>query len=103
MDYINAIGHMVVLDKDTKNMRFYQSQGYTVRKESINDLLKGGEFRGKGKYSEDLDVIGEDIFEIHKSDSIIDEFYKVAQGKDIVYEDKYEQINGIPTICTLYL
>ena len=101
MDYINAIGHMVVLDKDTKNMRFYQSQGYTVRKESINDLLKGGEFRGKGKYSEDLDVIGEDIFEIHKSDSIIDEFYKVAQGKDIVYEDKYEQINGIPTICTL--
>lgn len=101
MDYIRAIGHMVVLDKDIGKMKFCQSPGYTVRQESINDLLKGGEFRGKGKYREDLDVIGKDIFQIHKSQSIIDDFYKVSQGENIFYKDKYEEINGIPTLCTL--
>ena len=101
MNYINAIGHMVVLDRNTKHMKFYQSPGYTARRESINDLLKGREFRAKGKDTEVLNVIGEDIFQIHKSDSIIQQFYEVARGKNLTYIDKYEQINGIPTICTL--
>ncbi|NMA87337.1 MAG: sigma 54-interacting transcriptional regulator [Tissierellia bacterium] len=101
MNYINAIGHMVIIDGKSKTLKFYQSPGYTVRRESINEILKGGKFRGKGKYREDLDVIGEDIFEIHRSDSIIEEFYKVAQGEDIVYRDKFEEINGIPTLCNL--
>ncbi len=101
MNYINSMGHIVIIDRYNGDLKFYQAPGYTVRKESINELLKGGEFRGKGEYREDLDVIGEDIFEIHKSDSIIEEFYEVAQGEDIVYKDKYEQINGIPTVCTL--
>lgn len=101
MNYINAIGHIVVLDKSTKNMKFYQSQGYTARGESINDLLKGKKYRPKGKDIEDLDVIGEHIFEIHKSDSIIQQFYEVAKGKNVSYVDKFEEINGYPTMCTL--
>jgi hypothetical protein len=88
MNYINSMGHIVIIDRYNGDLKFYQAPGYTVRKESINELLKGGEFRGKGEYREDLDVIGEDIFEIHKSDSIIEEFYEVAQGEDIVYKDK---------------
>lgn len=101
MSYINAIGHMVVLDKDTKEMKFYQSHGYTARRESINDILNGNEYRAKGKDTETLDVIGKNIFEIHKSDSIIQQFYEVAKGKDISYIDEFEEINGYPTMCTL--
>lgn len=101
MAYINAIGHMVVLDKNTKKMKFSQSQGYTARGESINDILKGKEYRAKGRNTETLDVIGKDIFEIHKSDSIIQQFLQVAKGKDISYIDRFEEINGIPTMCTL--
>lgn len=101
MTYINAIGHMVILDSLTKDMKFYQSQGYTARNESINDILKGKEYRAKGKDTEALDVIGRHIFEIHKSASIIQQFSQVAKGENISYIDKFEEINGYPTICTL--
>lgn len=101
ISYINSIGHMVILDEPTKKMKFYQSQGYTARGESINDILKGKVYRGKGKDIEALDVIGKHIFEIHKSDFIIQQFCEVAKGKDNNYIDKFEEINGYPTICTL--
>ncbi len=101
MPYINAIGHMVVLDGKTLEMKFYQGHGYTARGESINDLLKGREYMAKGEGTESLDVIGKDIFEIHKSDYMIQQFYNVAKGENITYVDKFEEINGYPTMCTL--
>ena len=101
MTYINAIGHMVVLDGKTMEMKFYQTYGYTARGESINDLLKGREYMAKGAGTESLDVIGKDIFEIHKSDYMIQQFYNVARGENVTYVDKFEEINGYPTMCTL--
>ena len=55
----------------------------------------------KGEGTESLDVIGKDIFEIHKSDYMIQQFYNVAKGENITYIDKFEEINGYPTMCTL--
>lgn len=99
--YINYIGHIVVLDGKTKKMKFYQTQGYTARGEGINDLLMGKMYRAKGDPSEFLDVIGKDIFEIHKGNDTICEFYDVATGKEISYVNEFKEINGRPTICTL--
>jgi transcriptional regulator with PAS, ATPase and Fis domain len=101
MNYINAIGHMVILDGKTKVMKFYQSQGYTARDESLNNILKGKKYRGKGQDSELLNVIGKDIFKIHKGSKTIQEFYEVAKGKDISYLEEFKEINGFPTMCTL--
>lgn len=101
MDYINAIGHMVILDGESKSLKFYQTNGYTARRESIGDLLRGASFKGKGLEGEELDVIGKNIFEIHRSESIIEDFFNVAKGRNIQYRDKYEVINGYPTLCTL--
>ena len=41
MKYIKYIGHIVVLDGNSKKLKFYQTQGYTARGEAINDLLMG--------------------------------------------------------------
>jgi transcriptional regulator with PAS, ATPase and Fis domain len=101
MSYINAIGHIVVLDGSSKKLKFCQTQGYTARGEGIYDLLKGKEYRAKGKGSEFFDVIGKDIFEIHKGGSTIEEFYAVATGKNISYVNEFKEINGRPTMCTL--
>ncbi|MCK9445213.1 MAG: sigma 54-interacting transcriptional regulator [Tissierellaceae bacterium] len=101
MLYLNAIGHMVVLDGQSLEMKFYQAHGYTARGESVNDLLRGNTYMAKGEGTEILDVLGKDIFEIHKSDSMIQQFLNVAMGKDIIYIDQFEEINGIPTMCTL--
>lgn len=101
MDYINAVGHMVVVDGHTKAVKFYQAQGYTARGESIKDLLMGKSFRGKGLDHEILDVMGKDIFEIHDPGPTIKEFYEAARGMDISYREKFTEINGRPTLCTL--
>lgn len=101
MSYINAIGHMVVLDGVTKKIKFYQAGGYTARGESIANLLLGKPFRAKGKKEDELDVIGKNIFEIHEGGDTIQAFYQVARGGDIHYKDKFAEINGYPTLCTL--
>lgn len=101
IDYINAFGHIVVLDGASKKLKFYQTHGYTARGEGINDLLKGKKFRGKGEESENFDVIGADIFDIHEGGTTIEEFYDAATGKDISYINEFKEINGRPTICTL--
>ncbi len=101
MNYINAIGHMVLIDGRTKKMKFYQAQGYTARGESINDILKGGQYRAKGENTEILNVIGKNIFEIHPGSTTINEFYRVAKGENISYIDQFKEINGFPTMCTL--
>ena len=102
VDYVKCIGHIVVLDAKTKKMKFYQTKGYTARGEDINDLLMGKTFRSKGKDSELLDVIGKNVFEIHKGNSTVKEFYDTAVGIDNSYENEYKEINGRPTICSLF-
>lgn len=102
IEFVKCIGHMVILDENTKKMKFYQTIGYTARGEDINSLLKGKEFRSKGNDTELFDVIGKNVFEIHNSNSTIKEFYDAAVGNDIRYLDEYKEINGRPTICSLY-
>lgn len=101
MSYINSIGHMVIVDGNTKKMKFYQSNGYTARDESISDILMGKPYRAKGENSDVLNVIGKNIFEIHKGGSTIKEFYGVARGENISYQDEFKEINGFPTMCSL--
>lgn len=101
MKYINAIGHMVILDNKTKGIKFCQTHGYTARGEAVKDILLEKEYRAKGIHSEDFDVIGKDIFEIHSGGDTIEDFYKAATKEDISYENEFKEINGRPTICTL--
>lgn len=102
INYINCIGHIVVLDPEGKHVKFYQTLGYTARGESINELLNGKTYRGKGKDSELFDVIGKGLFEIHNENLTIKEFYDAATGKDIRYLNQFKEINGKPTICSLF-
>ncbi|MDF2948349.1 MAG: sigma-54-dependent Fis family transcriptional regulator [Sedimentibacter sp.] len=102
IDYVKCFGHMVVLDSKTKNMKFYQTKGYTAKGEGIFDLLSGMPFRSKGDSSDNFDVIGRSIFEIHKDSKTTKEFFDVATGIDISYSSEYKEINGRPTICSLF-
>jgi len=101
MNYVRYIGHLVILDRATKKMKFYQAQGYTARGEGLKDILDGKEYMAKGENSEFLNVIGKNVFEIHKGCKTIKEFYDVAKGENISYIDEFKEINGFPTMCTL--
>ena len=56
MNYNNAIGHMVVVNRNTCRVKFYQTNGYTARGEGILDLLGGRAFRAKGPSASDFNV-----------------------------------------------
>ncbi|WP_296969832.1 sigma 54-interacting transcriptional regulator [Tepidanaerobacter sp. EBM-38] len=101
MNYVRYIGHLVILDRETKKMKFYQAQGYTARGEGLKDILDGKAYMAKGENPEYLNVIGKNIFEIHKGCKTIKEFYDVAKGENISYIDEFKEINGFPTMCTL--
>ena len=101
MDYINAIGFMVVLDRINLDVKFFQSQGYTARGESINELLKEKSFRAKGVKEDNFDVIGKNIFEIHKDNPTMEKLLQIAEGEDITISDEFNDINGFPTITSL--
>ena len=48
MHYTHAIGHVVVIDGETGDLKFHQARGYTIRKETVRDLLSQKPFRSKG-------------------------------------------------------
>lgn len=101
MEYMKAVGHMVIIDRNNSDIKFYQAKGYTIRKESIHDIFLGNEFMEKGKDSKLVDVIGKNIFEVHGYIPEIKDFLKSAKGEDISFEDRFIEINGRPTSCTL--
>ncbi len=101
MAYINSIGFLVILDKDTKELKFYQSEGYTARNESIRDILEGKTYRGKGRYFKEIDLLGNNVFSIHRDDPTIRRLLAAAKGEDTGFTNEYREINGYPTLSTL--
>ena len=57
MAYIEAIGHMVVLDKNTGKVKFFQARGYGFRNEEIGVLLRGKEFIRKSSDGDNTDLM----------------------------------------------
>jgi transcriptional regulator with PAS, ATPase and Fis domain len=100
MNYISSIGHLVIIDKETKAVKFFQDSGYTARGEGIKNILNGSHFIEKGKAS-DFEVIGKNIFDIHEKGKTILEFYNASQGKIDGFKDKMTEINGFPVLCSL--
>ena len=102
MTYKKYIGHMVVLDGASREIKFFQHQGYTARGECIGDILAGGSYLAKGGEDQGLEVLGRKISQIHKSDYIIEKLLEVANDRG--QEEHYiaEEINGISTLCSVY-
>ncbi|ABR48221.1 sigma54 specific transcriptional regulator, Fis family [Alkaliphilus metalliredigens QYMF] len=101
MPYMKAVGHMVVLEGQSGAVKFYQERGYSVRKESIGQLLKGKTFRAKGNQEEHLNALGKHLLDIHDETPVIREFIQAAKGSGIGYQNRFAEINGRQTLCSL--
>lgn len=102
MNYNDSIGHIVVVDKDTLKVKFYQAGGYTARGESIGNLFSGKHYRAKGQSADEFNVIGKDICFIHEEGETIKALCNIAKGDDCDYKDKFAVINGISTLCSIF-
>lgn len=101
MEYALAIGHMVVLDGKTKELKFYQAKGYTIRKETILNLLNGHEYLPKGDQTELYEVIGKDIGRVFECNELVTKVEVILNGENNYFLNEYFEINQRPTLCSL--
>ncbi|QCX34541.1 PAS domain-containing protein [Caloramator sp. E03] len=101
--YIKGIGHIVILDGKTGKIKFYQSKGYTVRKEDLKSIINGKNFLKKSLEGDmETEVIGEDITNILGTSVSIQTLIKAAEGKEFNFINQYDEINGRPVRCSVF-
>lgn len=100
--YSWCAGHMVILDSDTLEVKFYQAKGYTARKEEIKKILKGYRYGSKGKDIKPIKIINRHISELHTCSFVINELLEVAKGKETQVKAMESTLNGIPVRCSIY-
>ena len=101
MSYINSIGHMVIIDGITGNVKFFQSNGFTVRKEDIVSILEGTNYLAKDKNLVDISVIGRKFSEIIEYNNLAEEIENMLNNKSVNILDQYYEINKMPIICSI--
>ena len=57
MDYLESVGHLVVLDAKTKEVKFFQAKGYGYRGEEAGELLRGKSYQAKNLNDENSELV----------------------------------------------
>ncbi len=100
--YNNYFSNCVVLDKDTKEVKFYQQGGYTAWKEDLKLLLNGQSFSEKKVGKNKKEVINKHILEVHDNNEIIKDFISCAKGEHPGFKGKNSKLNGVYSSCTFF-
>jgi transcriptional regulator with PAS, ATPase and Fis domain len=101
MRYSLAIGHMVVFGQSEAQAKFYQARGYSIRKETVAELLCGGPFKAKGDMAETIDVIDMPIGKVFDSPTLLSRIETCIAGENDYFNNEYFEIHKRPTICSL--
>ncbi len=101
--YQAAAAHLVVLDPLTKVVKFYQTRGYTARREDANTIVHGAPFGAKGDDSPRINLLGRHILEVHPEGVGIKGVMEMLAGAhDAGYLRREYEINGWPVRCSLH-
>lgn len=101
LNYDYGLGHLVILDKNY-DIKFYQARGFTVRNESLKEILSGSKFQEKNVVRAEIDLIGKHLLDVHEDISPISEFIATASGqKSVEFDNMFYDINSRPTLCTM--
>ena len=93
ISYFMSICQCVVLDGQTKQVKFWEEKGYSARKEGVGNLLRGASFTAKSPGGE-IDVVGYYFSEVVEGDRFEQHLQDVLSGKVARYEDEEYEING---------
>lgn len=93
LPYFYAVGHMVVLDGRTKKLKFYEAKGYSIRKESIGELLRGGSFYEKKAGKTRLRMIGQKMTDVFEAPELLEAVCSVLSNERSAIEHELFDIN----------
>lgn len=103
LHFFNTMGHMVAIDGNTGVVKFFQMNGYSVRKESVAALLQGGSYQAKKSEQDDpASVIGRPLKEILEESELREKIFQVLQGEIGSVNDAIYELNRRPVICSLF-
>lgn len=103
MNYFNTVGHMAAIDGSTGTIKFFQMQGYSVRKENVAALLRGGSFLAKeAEPDHTFPVIGSPLSDIFEEGELTEKVFRVLRGEADSVDDAIYEINRRPVICSLF-
>ena len=100
ISYFMSVCQCVVLDGQTKQVKFWEEKGYSARKEGVGNLLRGATFQAKSPGGE-MDVVGYYFREFFEGDRFEEHLQEVLSGSVASYEDEEYQINGYPLSATI--
>ncbi len=102
MNYLEAVGHMVIIDKNSGRVKFFQEKGYSFRKEEAGRLLQGCPFLEKKAGSaekEEASVCGEDVFSLLDGKRFLDTLKITMEEGDSHGEKGVYEIYKRPLYC----
>ena len=100
INYFDCIGQMVILDHDTKQVKFWEEKGYSARKEGIGNLLRGNSFIAKGPEQE-ICVVGYHFREFFEGELFEEHLRQVLKGQAACFTDVAYEINGFALMASI--
>ncbi|MGE5653279.1 MAG: sigma 54-interacting transcriptional regulator [Bacillota bacterium] len=101
--YQTAAAHLVVLNPSTGAVKFYQTRGYTARREDAKAVIFGAPYRAKGDDSPRINLLDRHILEVHPEGVGIKGMMEMLAGDlDAGYARREYEINGWPVRCSLH-
>ena len=85
MDYLESVGHLVVLDGKTKEVKFFQAKGYGYRGEEAGELLRGKSYQSKNtedKSTELVPTVGMSAGEVLRGKEFQHELATILNAED---------------------
>ena len=85
MDYLESVGHLVVLDGKTKEVKFFQAKGYGYRGEEAGELLRGKSYQSKNiedKSTELVPTVGMSAGEVLRGKEFQHELATLLSAED---------------------
>lgn len=99
--YAKAYGHMVIVNGETGQIKFFQDKGYTIRKESILEILEGGNFRPKGSKENGIEVEGMLLSNFFESEQLFKALEHIDENEGLSPNSFFLDVNHRPMNCRL--
>lgn len=100
LSFFRTIGQLVIIDRFAHQVKFWEENGYSARKEGIGDLLRGTTYIAKSPNTQ-VDVVGYHFRDFFEGELFEKHLQQVMNGTVPSYEDQEYEINGFALTASL--
>ena len=100
INYFLCVAQLIILDGKTGQVKFWEENGYTARKEGAGDILRGGRYIAKSPDFE-LNVVGHHFSDYFEGDLFETHLRQIMNGEVDCYENQEYRINGFELVASL--